>query len=85
MLKILKLLPNKLSLYETVIVATNDCLVELFINNKIKFSSIQKELLKTIHSREFIKYKKKVPKNVKDILKLNNYVRLKLLKKVYKF
>ncbi len=84
MIKLLKLLPLKNSLYETVIVSANDCLVELFLNEKISFSNIQKELFKTVQSKEFICYKKKVPNKIEDILNLNNYVRLKLLKKVYK-
>jgi len=85
MMKLLKLLPIKPSLYETVIVSANDCLVELFLKEKIGFLNIQKELFKIISSKEFIGYKKKVPNKVEDILNLNNYVRLKLLKKVYKF
>ena len=85
MIKLLKLLPIKNSLYETVIVSANDCLVELFLKQKIGFLNIQKELFKIILSKEFITYKKKVPNKVDDILNLNNYVRLKLLKKVYKF
>ncbi len=85
MLKLLKLLPIKHSLYETVIVSANDCLVELFLKEKIGFLNIQKELFKIINSKEFIGYKKKVPNKLEDILNLNNYVRLKLLKKVYKF
>ncbi len=82
MIRILKLLPIKSSLFETVIVSANDCLVELFLNKKIGFLNIQKELFKLIRSKEFINYKKKVPKKLEDILNLNNYVRLKLLKKV---
>ena len=85
MVKLLKLLPIKTSLYETVIVSANDCLVDLFLKKKINFLNIQKELFKIINSKEFIYYKKKVPNKVEDILNLNNYVRLKLLKKVYKF
>ena len=85
MIKLLKLLPVKNSLYETIIVSANDCLVELFLKEKISFSNIQKELFKIIQSKEFVHYKKKVPNKLEDILKLNNYVRLKLLKKVYKF
>ena len=84
MIKLLKLLPVKNSLYETVIVSANDCLVELFLKEKIGFSSIQKELFKIIKLKEFVKYKKKFPNKAEDILNLNNYVRLKLLKKVYK-
>ncbi len=85
MIKLLKLLPSKPSLYETVIVSANDCLVELFLKEKIGFLNIQEELFKIIRSKEFISYKKKVPNNIDDIINLNNYVRLKLLKKVYKF
>ena len=51
----------------------------------IMLLNIQKELFKFIQSKEFIKYKKITPRNVKDIMKLNEYVRLKLIKKVYKF
>ena len=82
--KILKLLPNKNSLYETVIVSANDYLVELFLNKKIKFIDIQKKLFNIILSKEFLKLKKKIPKNVKDIVELNKYVRSKIEKKVYK-
>ena len=45
---------------------------------------IQKNLFKIIKSQEFIKFKNIKPRNVSDIHKLNNYVRLKILKKVYK-
>ena len=83
--RLLNLLPSKQSLFETVIVSANDCLVELFLKEKIGFLDIQKELFKTIQSKEFTSYKKKVPNKLEDILNLNNYVRLKLLKKVYKF
>ena len=85
MIKLLKLLPIKNSLYETVIVSANDCLVELFLKEKIGFSNIQRELFKIIQSKEFIGYKKKIPNKLEDILNLNNYVRLKIMKKVYKF
>ncbi len=84
MVNLIKYLPKKNSLYETVIVSANDILVELFLKNKIKFTDIQKNLFKLIKSKEFIKYKKIYPKKINDIIKLNNYVRLKILKKVYK-
>ena len=85
MIKILDFLPNKPSLYETVLVAANDTLVDLFLKKKIKFLDIHKKLFKIIKSNEFLKYKKIYPLNVNDIVELNNYVRLKILKKVYKF
>jgi len=84
MIKLLSLLPKKHSLFETVIVSANDVLVELFLDNKIKFTDIQKQLFSLIKMHQFSKYKKILPKNIKDIIKLNDYVRLKILKKVYK-
>ena len=84
MVKLLKFLSLKNSLYETVIVSANDTLVELFLKKKIKFIEIQKNLFKLLKSKEFLKYKKIYPKNTNDIIKLNKYVRLKLLEKVYK-
>ena len=84
MVKILKYLPKSSSLFETVIVSANDCLVELFLNKKIKFIDIQRELFKIINNIEFKKFKKIIPKNIRDIVELNKYVRSKILKKVYK-
>ncbi len=59
---ILKILPNKISLFETVIVTTNDLLVELFLNKKIKYYQLQNLLLKIIKMRIFAKYKNIKPK-----------------------
>ena len=78
MIKLLNLLPNNHSLFETIIVAANDKLVELFLNNKIKFIDIQKKLFTIIKKDEFKKFKKKLPINIKDITNLNDYVRLKI-------
>ena len=84
MIKLLNLLPKKNSLYETVIVSANDALVELFLKKKIKFHQIHKKLFELIRLKEFTKYKKKYPRNINDIYNLNDYVHLKLFKKVYK-
>ena len=81
MINLLKFLPNKHSLYETVIVSANDALVEFFLNEKIKCTDINKRLFKIIKLKEFMKFKKLYPTNIKDILNLNNYVRLKIIKK----
>ena len=80
MIDIINLLPKKSSLYETVIVAANDKLVELFLEHKIKFTDIQKILFRLIKSNEFTIFKEKYPKKIQDILNLNNYVRLKIIK-----
>ena len=82
--KILKLLENNHSLYETVIVSMNDTLVDLFLNNKIKFTDISRYLIKFLKKKEFLKYKKIQPIKVDQIIKLNKYVHLKVLEKVYK-
>ena len=76
MIKLLNMLPKKNSLYETVIVAANDKLVELFLNKKISFTDIQKKLFKFISNKEFLIYKQKYPRNFQDIVDLNYYVRL---------
>ena len=79
MIKLLNLLPSKHSLFETVVVSANDTLVQLFLENKIKFTDIQKKLFKIINKKQFINYKNKSPKTIRDIVELNNYVRLKTL------
>tara|TARA_B100001109_G_scaffold144498_1_gene117584 strand:+ start:559 stop:1722 length:1164 start_codon:yes stop_codon:yes gene_type:complete len=80
MVKLLNFLPTKQSLFETVIVSANDTLVEMFLKNKIKFIDIQKKLFKIINNKKFLKLKNKYPRNIQDIVELNNYVRLKTLK-----
>ena len=76
--EIIKNLSNNDSLFETVIVAANDILVNMFLENKIKFVDISKNLLKFISQREFKKYKKIIPKNVTQIEQLSKYVSLKM-------
>ena len=76
--KILDKLPSNNSLFETVIVAANDNLVEMFLNNKIQFLDISKTMLKVLKNKEFSQFKKIIPKNVSQIIKLSNYVSLKI-------
>jgi 1-deoxy-D-xylulose-5-phosphate reductoisomerase len=77
-INILDYLPSKSSLFETVLVATNDELVNLFLKGKIRFYDISKNILKFINLKEFQKFKKKEPKTIQDIHNLSNYVRLKV-------
>ena len=58
-------MPNKISLFETVLVSANDELVRLYLNKKIKYYEIAKKLLKIISKKEYLNLKKKTPKNVK--------------------
>ena len=76
--KILKKLSSNDSLYETVIVSANDNLVRMFLSNKIQFLDISKTLIKILNNKEFLKFKQIIPKNIKEITKLSNYVSLKI-------
>ena len=77
-INILKKMPNKDSLFETVLVSANDKLVDLFLNKKITFNQISTLLFKIIKMKEFSKFKKLKAKNIDEIIKLNDYVSLKI-------
>jgi len=76
--KILKNLSEKNSLFETVIVSANDTLVKMFIKKDIKFLDISHVLLKILKNVEFMKYKNIKPQNINEIIRLSEYVRLKI-------
>ena len=76
--KILKNLSEKNSLFETVIVSANDTLVKMFMNKDIKFLDISHILLKILKNVEFMKYKNIKPQNINEIIRLSEYVRLKI-------
>ncbi len=78
LIKILSKIPQKNSLFETIIVSANDALVNLFLKKEIKFSSISKILLKLLVKKEFAKFKRIIPKNINEIIKINDYVRSKI-------
>ena len=71
-------LPDKESLFETILVSANDRLVKHFLEKKISFLDISKFLLKIIKRIEFQKYKLKQPINIDEIRSLNKYVSLKI-------
>ena len=75
---ILSKLPKNISLFETILVTVNDALVQKFLNNEIKFTDITKLFLKFINDNNFLKYKKISPKSVEEVIKLSNYVSLKI-------
>ena len=84
-LKILKKLPSKNTLFYTLIVSANDTYVELFLKNQIKFTDIHRNFIKFINNKKFKKYIEKKPNSLKDIQDLNNYVRSIILKNMYNF
>jgi 1-deoxy-D-xylulose-5-phosphate reductoisomerase len=78
LVKILSKLSEKDSLYETIIVATNDELVKQFLDKKIKFEDLMNKINKFINLEEFEKYKYIKPYKIENIEKLNQYVRFKI-------
>ncbi len=78
LIKLLKKMPTKNSLYETILITINDFYVYQFLQNKISFNRMMKLILKLSNSKDFIKYKKIYPKKIEDIYKLRDYVSLKL-------
>ena len=76
-INILKLIPKKDTLFETILVTANDELVNLFLENKILYEDIYLKLKQIIKSKIFLKYRQKNVKNLRQIEKLNEFVRLK--------
>ena len=81
---ILKKLPKKISLYETVIVTINDYLVSLFLNKKISYKQLQDLIIKFVKKKVFTKYKKLKPKKFEDIIFVKNNVSSVIAKTINK-
>ena len=71
-------LPKNSSLFETILITVNDYLVYKFLEKKINFEKLIKLIYKISNQKEFQKYKKIRPKNLKEIYNLRDYVHLKL-------
>ncbi len=78
LVKLLKNIPEKITLFDTVMVSANDELVRMYLNGKINYKDIVKKLIKIVNLKEFVKFKKKIPKKILDIVNLDRYVRLKI-------
>ena len=72
LLKVLKLIPKKDSLFETVLISVNDELVKLFLSKKIDYSKISQYLIKIINFKVFKKYCNVKPVSIKQIYKVRN-------------
>ena len=83
LVNILNNLPAKHTLFETVLVASNDELVKLFLDKKINFSNISYYVLNIINIKELKTMKKIVPKTINEILRTNDSVRSLIKKKFY--
>ena len=77
-IKILKKMPKKNTLFETILITANDFFVYKFLDNKISFQKLSELIYKTVNLTEYRNYKKIKPKNIKEIYNLRDYVSLKL-------
>jgi len=73
--KILNSLPEKSSLFETILVSINDKLVELFLDNKIKYTDISKKMHNILRLKNLKKYKMIRVKNINEIIKINKNIK----------
>ena len=64
-------------LFDTVLVSANDELVQMYLEKKIKYLDIIKNLKKIINLNQFVRYRHISPQNYTQIYNLNKYVRLK--------
>jgi len=78
LVKILDKLPKYPSLFETVLITINDYLVYKFLERRINFQNLTKLINKISNLKEFQKFKKIKPRNIKQIYNLRDYVHLKL-------
>ena len=78
LVNILKKLPDRSSLFETVLITLNDLLVYKFLDKKISYNQLIKSIIRFSNLKEFQKFKKIKPKNVDDIYRLRNYVSSKI-------
>ena len=77
---LIKNLPSNDSLFETVLVSSNDELVKLFLNKKFSYSTLLEKLFKFVSKKEFVKYKFIEPEKIIDILSLNKEIKSKIKK-----
>ena len=70
LLSIINLIPNHVSFFETILITVNDNLVKKYLDNKINYISVHRNLLHLIKSTFFTKYYKLKPKNIYDIKRM---------------
>ena len=78
LINMLKLLPIKDSLFETVLVSVNDELVNLFLRKKINYIDINSKLIEYMNKKEFKKYKKILPRTISEVINLSRKIQLKV-------
>ena len=82
LLKILKLIPENTSYFETILITLNDELVTKYLSGTLNYASIYKNLLNLIKKPYFNKYYKLKPHNIYDIKNMikitKNYLELNI-------
>tara|TARA_B100002052_G_scaffold264686_1_gene260684 strand:- start:1298 stop:1675 length:378 start_codon:yes stop_codon:yes gene_type:complete len=63
----------------TILNASNEVLVDLFLSNKIGFLDIVKTINKIFNDKDLKKYARKRARSIKDIKMVDNWARLKTL------
>jgi len=76
--KILNVLPEKSSLFETILVSINDKLVELFLDNRIKYTDISKKMHNMLRLKDLKRFKMRKVTNTNEIFKINNQIKKKV-------
>tara|TARA_Y100000996_G_scaffold385496_1_gene342896 strand:+ start:238 stop:1404 length:1167 start_codon:yes stop_codon:yes gene_type:complete len=66
-IKILNLLPKKVSYFETILITLNDYLVNKYLNGEINYHSLNVNLIKQIKNPYFTRFYSTGPKNLIDI------------------
>ena len=65
-----------------IINACNEILVDQFLQKKIKFSSISKIIMGILNDKNYTKYAIRNPKNINQIIKIDNWARMVTLNKI---
>ncbi len=78
-LKLYSKIKNNNSYFEIILLTINDYLVELYLQNKIRYKQFQYKLIKLINDQYFKKYYNKSPNNFNDLKnmkkKVNVYIK----------
>ena len=77
--KLIKKSLNSGLLTPTIVNASNEVLVEMFLSNKIGFLDIVKTINKSFKDKDFKKYARRKIKTIKDIKIADNWARLKTI------
>ncbi len=73
-INLLRLLPKKITYFETILITINDYLVDKYLNGLINYNSLNVNLLKLIKTPYFTRYYDFGPKNIIDIENMVNRV-----------